>query len=218
MAEPFQLKTSSHLVEVTGLRAWNMRQLGETIGMAPDESIFYHTYQSFREHHFVTEPYASDFAQWAEASLHFPLLAEELGVLDLRDFTSLEELRMQLMRIVMNILDENPAWARRPADYPFDFSRSHSVINELGLEANTPEELARILPQVSIRCLYYHLIEARLRLGLKDNDFSYWLRKQWQDNHKVVKAADAIEELDIYHYTLPALRDRIISLLREVGV
>ncbi len=218
MGEFFTLKTSSNLVEITGLRAWNMRQLGEMIGMAPDESIFHHTFQSFREHHYVTEPYASDFAQWAEVSLHFPLLAEELGVLDIRDFVSLEALRMELMGIVMRVVDEHSNWARRPADYPFDFCRSYSVINELGLQANTPGELARILPQVGIRCLHYHLIEARLRIGLKGNDFSFWLRSQWEDNHKCLDVADAIESMDIYHYTLPELRDRIINLLREVDV
>ncbi len=218
MGEPFHLITTSQLVEITGLRAWNMRQLGEMVGVASDESIFYHTFQSFREHHYVTEPYVSDFAQWAETSLHFPLLAEELGVLDIRDFISLEELRIELMRIVMRVVEEHPGMARRPADYPFDFCRSHSLVTELGVRVQTPAELARTLPQAGIRCIYYHLIEARLRLGLRDNDFSMWLRGQWPDNAAVVKAADDIEKLDIYHYTIHELRDRIIKLLRGVEV
>jgi hypothetical protein len=52
------------------------------------------------------------------------------------------------------------------------------------------------------------MFEARMRLGVPDNDFSAWLR-----SIKEERLADEISRLDPYNMTLDNLRKKIIKMV-----
>ena len=59
-------------------------------------AIFYHTFQTLGQHHFLTEGFSNDFAQWVLAALNQAELAERLASIDIRDYVSIAELRADL--------------------------------------------------------------------------------------------------------------------------
>ena len=74
--------------------------------------------------------------------------------------------------------------------------------------AHTVEEFRRLLEKVSVHSLYFHIFEARLRLGRIDNDFSRWFRDLGAGS-----LADALSRLDPYSYSLKSLRTKIIAII-----
>jgi len=73
------------------------------------------------------------------------------------------------------------------------------------------EDFCRIIENIGIRSIHYHLIEARLRLGIHTNDFSHWLR----DSLKKERLAQRIEGIDIYLHTLEEIRKMILHYIEE---
>src|ERR1700693_1513832 len=69
------------------------------LDQASDAAIFYHTFQTLGQHHFLTEGFSNDFAQWVLASLNQPVLAERLASIDIRDYVSIAELRADLRHL-----------------------------------------------------------------------------------------------------------------------
>jgi hypothetical protein len=209
-AYPFYFYTSSNLVELTGEKADTLEELLPLLRKCSGSAIFYHVFQSYREHHFV-EKYHSDFAQWISTSLDEEVLAERLGALDVRDFISIRTLREAIIQIVENHLQTYPQCAKRDARTPFFLCQSISVAIPTHHVARSLEDFYQILQQVSIRSLYYHLIEARLRLGIHTNDFSYWLKESLEKEN----LARRIDQTDIYLHSLDEIRTMILASVRE---
>ena len=59
----------------------------------------------------------------------------------------------------------------------FHFMKSVSVIFSVPYEASDIREFVRALHQISLGSLYFHMFEAKLRLGRGQNDFSTWFDK-----------------------------------------
>jgi len=80
--------------------------------------------------------------------------------------------------------------------------------------ARNLEEFADGLRKVSIHAIYYHFIDARLRLKLNSNDFSVWLEKELD----LAQAADKVNRIDIYTSTLEEVRRNILKVIEiEMG-
>jgi hypothetical protein len=73
------------------------------------------------------------------------------------------------------------------------------------------EEFYQIIEKIGIRSIHYHLIEARLRLGIHSNDFSHWIRYSLQKE----RLAKWIEDIDIYLHTLEEIRKKILQYVKE---
>ena len=67
------------------------------------------------------------------------------------------------------------------------------------------------LRKVSLGSLYFHIFEARLRLGKGINDFSAWL----EDSLEEKELAEKVARLDPYTYTLEGLRSSLIQLIEK---
>src|ERR1700722_1061257 len=106
-SQPFKFATASYLIRIGNQEASNLAELDEGIEHCSDASIFYHTFQSLGRHHFLTEGFSNEFAQWVLAGLNRPQLAERLGGLDVRDYLSLAELRADLLRIIAEYCEEH---------------------------------------------------------------------------------------------------------------
>src|SRR5262245_60171771 len=104
----FQFVAAPFLSLIDNQIAHTLAEFEDGIEHASDASIFYHTYQTLGRHHYLTEGFSNDFAQWVLASLNRPQLAERMGGIDVRDYVSIAELRGDLLRMVIEHREADP--------------------------------------------------------------------------------------------------------------
>ena len=209
--EPFQFATASYLVRIGNQEAASLLELEQGIETCSDASVFYHTFQSLGRHHFLTEGFSNDFAQWVLGSCNRPVLAERLASVDVRDYVSLAELRSDLRRIVHDYCEANPREATQSAFEPFFFCETVEEKVPLGREASTLEEFRDGLKDLAHGSLQFHFITSRLRLHLRSNDFSEWL----SNDLGLKTLAQKVDQIDIYTNTLDSARDTIANLVER---
>jgi hypothetical protein len=206
---PFYFNSAAHLTRIGREIASSLGELLAGVKMCPDTSIFQHTFQTLREHHFIREGFSNDFAHWAFAACNEVGLAERLSAIDIREFISVEDLRERIIRIITDYLEQNPRARDRVAFEPFYFCASELVVIPTPYVARNLAEFADALRQVSLHAIYYHFIDARLRLKLNNNDFSLWLEHELD----MGKMADRINGIDIYTQTLQDVRRAILRIV-----
>jgi hypothetical protein len=211
--EPFHFNASAHLLRITEYKADNLTDFLQQLRQCPEGSIFQHSFRTLQEHHFIREGFSNDFAQWAESECNQPELAEELAGVDVRDFTSLTELREEFVHIMENFLQQSPEQGSQPARRSFYFCASDIVVIPTNFTARSLQEFAEYLKKVSLRSIHHHFIEARLRLKLMSNDFSYWLR----EDLGLAGAADQLNRIDIYTSTLEDVRQQIARVVERAA-
>ena len=209
--QPFQFKTVSYLMRIANEMATTLAQLEEGLETCSDTSIFNHTFQTLSDHHFLTQGFSNDFAQWVLAACNRPELAEHLASLDIRDYLSLAELRADLKRLVSEYCEQNPQQAEQSAFEPFYFYEAIGVEVPLQMEAWTLQEFRDGLEKLSHAAFHFHFIASRLRLQLRTNDFSYWL----ESGLDLGTLARHVNRIDIYTNTLGSALQRIISLVEK---
>lgn len=206
---PFYFNSASHLHRIGREKATTLQELLEAIRTCAESSIFQHTFQTLEEHHFIREGFSNDFSHWAFASCNEVELAERLAAIDVREFTSIATLRERLIHIIDSYLQKNPRAATRVAMEPFYLMASDLVVVPTPYVARNLEEFADGLRKVSIHAIYYHFIDARLRLKLNNNDFSVWLENELD----LAQAADRLNRIDIYTSTLEGVRRSILRII-----
>ena len=206
---PFYFNSAAHLLRVGREKACNLQELLEALRTCPDSSIFQHTFQTLAEHHFIQEGFSNDFAHWAFSACNEVGLAERLAAIDVREFTSIATLRERLIRIIEEYLQKNPRAVTRTAMEPFYLMASDLVVIPTPYVARNLEEFSEGLRRVSIHAIYYHFIDARLRLKLNTNDFSVWL----EHDMEMAQAADRLNRIDIYTSTLEGVRRDIVKVI-----
>jgi hypothetical protein len=209
--KPFYFNTSAHLLRITRQKATTLSEFLDALRECPESSIFQHSFRTLQEHHFIREGFSNDFAHWALSACNEPSLAEGLATVDVREFTSVAELRERFVEIVDNFLKRSPASATRPARETFYFCASDTVVIPTNFVANTLREFAEGLRGVSVHSLHHHFIEARLRLKLMSNDFSQWLH----EDMGLTEAARQLNQIDIYTLTMEGVRERIIRIVER---
>jgi hypothetical protein len=205
----FQFVTASYVIRINNQKACTLNELRAGLDQASDASVFYHTFQSLGRHHFLTEGFSNDFAQWVLAGLNRPQLAERLGGLDIRDYLSLAELRNDLYRVLGEYCDEHPREAEMSAFEPFYFCECAEITAPLGPEVTTLAEFRQSLEGMSHASLDYHFLISRLRLQLNTNDFSQWLERGLGRED----LARRINRIDIYTNTLDTAREKMIRII-----
>ena len=165
-----------------------------------DASIFHHTFQTLSSHHYLTEGFSNDFAQWVFADANRDALAEQLAAL-----------RADLCRIVREFIEQHPEFGQQQALERFYFCESIEVNLPFGLTASNLEEFHHAITHLSHSAFYFHFISSRLRLHLRTNDFSYWLA-----NALGLKTlAESINRIDIYTNTLDSARAKVLRLVER---
>ena len=206
---PFYFNSGAHLLRIGKEKATNLQELLDAVRTCPDASIFQHTFQTLEEHHFIQKGFSNDFSHWAFAACNEVELAERLASIDVREFTSIAALRERLVHIIENYLQKNPRAATRPAMEPFYLMSADLVVVPTPYVAHNLEEFVESLRKVSIHSIYYHFIDARLRLKLNTNDFSAWLEHEMG----MKQAADRLNQIDIYTASLEYVRRSILRIL-----
>lgn len=208
-SQPFQFATAAYLDQIQNQKATSIAELHTGLEQASDAAIFYHTFQSLGRHHFLTEGFSNDFAQWVLAGLNRPALAERLASIDVRDYVSIPELRADLRRIVAEGCEENPQAAQQRAFEPFYFCQAVEITVPLPWDAHTLAGFRAGLERLSHASFYHHFIASRLRLQLRTNDFSHWFANALG----LESLAAQTDRIDIYTNTLDTARRELIEML-----
>lgn len=206
---PFQFFTASYLTRISNHKATNLSELRDGLAKCSDASIFYHTFQSLGRHHFLTEGFSNDFAQWVLAALNRARLAEQLAALDIRSYLALNDLRSDLQRILDDFCNSHPRDIQQAAFEPFYFCESIEVTVPLGWEARTLEDFRTQLECLSHASFHFHFLLSRLRLHLGTNDFSFWFAGELG----LETLAQRTNRIDIYTNTLESARARLLALI-----
>jgi len=207
----FHFFTVSNIAELTGLEAANLKQLVNHLKTVSLDSVFYHTHKFLREHLYTGGAFTNDFAYWTGAHTPYKVLAEKLANIDILCFTDLAELRNTFIETIETFLKGNPDIPNVPKGEEFHFCNMISIVLPTRYVARNLGEFAQLLRKVDTGCIYYHFIEARLRLGHRTNDFSNWISTSVSKQ----KLAQEIERLDPYLDTLQEIRAKIRSLIRK---
>jgi Family of unknown function (DUF5752) len=210
-AKPFYFNTSAHLLRITTQKANTLAELLDALRVCSDDSIFQHTFRTLQELHFIREGFSNDFAHWALTACNEPGLAEQLASVDVREFTSLGELRERFVQIVEKHLQLNPADGQRMAEETFYFCAADIVVMPTKFVAETMQDFAKGLREVSVHSIHHHFIEARLRIKLMSNDFSQWL----YEDVGLTDVARALNRIDIYTVTLEDVRKQMVRIVER---
>jgi hypothetical protein len=189
--------------------AMDERELMDRLEEVPAGSIFYHTHGYFLRHRPITTAYGNDFAAWVAVQVRDQALSERLAVVNPFEFSSLEALREELIGVVQDHLRRLRIVPRVEFGEPFHFQESHIVEVELGAPATTLAEFRDGLASVDASAVYFHMVEARARLGRRAGDFAEWIRS----SVGLPELAERIERLDTYMTSLERVRARILSLV-----
>jgi hypothetical protein len=208
---PFVFIGCVELRQALDRQALDERELMDRLEEVPAGSVFYHTHGYFLRHRPVTTAYGNDFARWVAIEVRDQALAERLAVLDPFEFRELEALREELVTIIHDHLRRRDTVPRAEAGQAFHFQQSHIVTVELGPRANTLAEFRDGLAGVDASAIYFHMVEARARLGRRSGDFAEWLRTSLQ----MPALAERIERIDSYMTSLERVRARLLSLVDE---
>lgn len=164
-----------------------------------------------QEHHFIRQGFSNDFAQWALSSCKEPRLGEKLSGVDIREFTSISDLRQRFIGIVETFLQGNSTSGNKIAQETFYFCASDVVVIPTNFVAHTMQEFAEGIRSVSVHSIHHHFIEARLRIKLMSNDFSQWLH----EDMGLTATARALNQIDIYTGTLEDVRQQIVRIVER---
>lgn len=209
--QPFVFMGCVEVRQALDRHAVDERELLDRLEEVPAGSIFYHTHGYFLRHRPITTAYGNDFARWAAVELRDVELAERLAVVDPFEFPSLEDLREELVTIVHDHL-RGLTWVPRvEAGGAFHFQQSHIVEVPLIRDVTTLAEFREGLAAVDASAVYFHMVEARARLGRRSGDFAEWLRTSLE----LPELADRIERIDTYMASLERVRARVLSLVDQ---
>jgi hypothetical protein len=206
---PFEFFTVAYLTRIGNQSAGNLEELLAGLEQCSDASIFHHTFQTLSSHHFLTEGFSNDFAQWALAEANRDALAEQFAALDIRDYTSIAALRADLCRVLRDFIAAFPQFSRQEALDRFYFCESLEVTMPFSLNAATLDEFRNGVASISHASFHFHFVTSRLRLQLRTNDFSHWLA----GSLGLTSLAENIDRIDIYTNTLDTARAKMLRLV-----
>ena len=207
--EPFAIKDCALVAIATGKRAQNLRELRDALTDIHPGSIYYHFWGGLLRPRFDNPEYNNDFAVWARGGLNDQALAERLAVIDPTDYTDLDDIRLELIDVVEERLDENEWIPWSKADNQFHFMRSQIVVFDTNNRISNPEELVEVVPRMSVSSVFYHVIDARRRSVFRVDDFRAWLYGFEETYDNLCVELDAI---DPFFSTLTELRQRLANV------
>jgi hypothetical protein len=208
---PFQFVTASYLTRIGDHCATTLNELRLGLETCSDACVFYHTFQSLERHHFLTENFSNDFAQWVLAALNRAELAEQLAALDIRGYLALGDLRADLLRVIDDFCREQPQELERRAFEPFYFIESVEVALPLDWPAQTLAEFRHGLERLGHASFHFHFLDSRLRLHLRSNDFSEWFANELD----LQSLAQKTNQIDIYTNTLEGARAKLFRFIDQ---
>jgi small-conductance mechanosensitive channel len=209
--EPFYFNTQTHMAELTGLKASNLKELVEAVKKAPDSAIYYHTHHFLQEHQYLVPELSNDFSRWVKEALEKDTLSENLANLNIFELRSLSAFKEKLVTIVEEYLQHDHYQREAAKGREFYFLESVSVILPTSYIAHDLRELVESLRKISPASLYFHMFESRLRLEGELNDFAVWLDKSMVEP----ELSREVARIDPYSLTLEGLRSSLVQTIEK---
>jgi len=210
-ASPFRFNSRTHLTELTGLKAHNLREMADILKKVPESVIYYHTHRYLEEYHQLSAEPSNDFAVWVGDALGEEVLGERLAAIDTFSFPTMGALRTTLVSNIEEYLSREAHPREAAEGRCFYFMKAVSVILPAPYVAHDLREFVEALRKITPGSLYFHVFESRLPLGRGMNDFSIWLDESLGDK----EMAEEVAKLDPYTYTLEGLRSALIRLVEK---
>ncbi len=207
----FKFYTRLNIVEYTGRKAKDLKELLDNIREVPGSVIYNHTHNFLKRHHYLIPEPPNDFAYWVGEVLQEKALGEQLASIDVREYSTIRSLREKIIEIIENYLAKYTKSREAPDGQEFYFIKAVTFVLPTAYTANTLNEFLEVLKKISVNAIYYHIFEARLRLQNGRNDFSNWIEDGIGDK----ELAGQIAALDPYSHTLEDLRQHIMELIEN---
>ena len=207
----FRFTGCSELHEILGKSAEDERRLVELIEEVPLDSIYFHTHSYFLRHSYVERVYPNDFAQWVAMEVRDLVLGEQLAVVDPFAFSNLETLRDELLSIIDDHLSRMPIVPRVMYGSAFHFNQSRLMKVPTAVEVSDLRGFRHALAEIEVSAIYYHVFEARHRLGSSGNDFSTWAL----ESLGMPEFAHQLRSINPYLGSLERLRSALINVCVE---
>jgi hypothetical protein len=208
---PFFFTGSSEVREILGKEAEDEKRLVELLEEVPLGSIYFHTHTYFLRHSNVERLYPNDFAQWVAMEVRDHVLGERLAVIDPFELQGLEALREEFISVIDDHLSRTSIVPRVIFGKPFHFNQSRMLEVPTGLEVWTLQEFRHALSDVDVSAIYYHIFEARHRLGKPESDFSAWIG----ESLKMPELAGKMRTINPYWGSLERHRSALLTVCDE---
>ncbi len=209
MSKAFEFKQCITIIKATGSNAKNLHEFRDSLAIVSEGSIFHHTYQYLLKGHILE--YTNDFAQWAGASLEEGALAEQLSNIDPYNFSTIETLRKELLRVVDEYLERFPEPRDTMPGDEFFFNETITLVFQAGVRVKNLAEFLMAMKYIDPSSLYYHFLEARRRFEGKSNDFSQWFDEELGKKD----LAEKLRFIDPFMHDLEGIRMRIAAAGEE---
>ncbi len=209
--KPFKFYFESGIISYTSIRADSLNSFYSGLQKVSESSIFYHLHHAYFRRHFTTADYMNDFARWIWINIGDKSISEKIAMINPFLFDSIKAIRKRLLKDLKEYIGSGEQFPRVPFDKEFYFLELRSFIHPTGFEAKDLKEFKRGIERISISGLFYHLIDSRIRIGRKTNDFSQWLATELSEHEK----AEKIAQLNLFSLNLWDIRNEIISILVE---
>lgn len=208
----FYVKDCALAAMATGIKAQTLGEFRDRLKMISAESIYYHFWRQSIETSLVPGAFHNDFSRWAHEHLHDDILAERLALIDPSEYVGLDKLRLTIMEVIENRLDELDVQILSPTVEPFHFIQSKIIVFSTPYIMHHPEELVKVIPDMSRSSIFYHFIDARRRSTSALDDFSTWLGMY---NGQFSLLIQSLKQIDPYFIPLEDLQQKIASAVME---
>jgi hypothetical protein len=195
-----------------GRKATDLPSLLEGVREIPDSSIYHHMHRFLFQHQYLSPEPPNDFSYWLREVLNEDAMAERLSSIDMMQFDSIDALRRELIQKFEECAAGSTRRVGCPVGEEFHFMACKTFVLPTHTTAASLGEFAGALSTVSISSLFFHMFDARLRVGHGQNDFSRWFDDQGWSH-----LAESVRNLDPYTYTMDGLRKRLLVLIKHHG-
>jgi hypothetical protein len=209
--EPFKFYYESGITLYTTINADSLTSLYDGLEKVSESSIFYHLHHSYFRQHFTTADYMNDFARWIWINIGEQSISEKVAMINPFLFDSIKECRKRLQKSLKEFIGGGELYPRVSRDREFYFIELKSFIHPTGYEARNLKEFKSGIEHISISGLFYHLIDSRIRIGRRTNDFSQWLANELGEKEK----AKEIAQLNLFSLNLWDIRNEIAAILEK---
>ncbi len=208
----FALKDCALIAIATGRKAYTLTELRNHIRDVTADSIYHHFWGGQLGVGFEESEFNNDFATWCRKHLSEPALGEQLSVIDPVGHKNLEDLRLEILDVIDERLDQSDISHFLRATRPFEFLRSLLVIFDTGNKLVRPEDLALVMPELTTGSIFYHFIDARRRLEDGSDDFRFWLGC-FGDDYEQLRSR--LAGIDPFFSSLRQIRDELAEVCQE---
>ena len=209
MKKKFVFYSYLSIPRYAGVKASDIGEFYEALNKVSLSVIFYHLFHILYRKNVLQIDYINDFAHWIWKTVGEQDLAEELSVFDPLRIKSLKWAKNEIQKTVKKFLASDRRLKRVYRGEEFYFMESVSFVKPLEISAENEKDFFEKIRLVGIETIFFHLIEARLRLKRFTNDFSEWLETTCGRGD----LANRISSINPYNHTLFEIKD----MLEKIG-